>query len=393
MRPAARAGCNMSAIRLWVPDDVRQDATQETGSEELTVREAWERLVEREHRARGLAESTLRDQRTHLRRWEEWWVNLRLSQPKVRAVGRQELKDWRIWLQQQLSGVDPTKADLRREERAKIEGVARNTNKHLATVQQVLSAAYQDGLVPMAHKLRPLECESVGPKVKLSFDEASALYRCCEIARWPLGRKSVLGWRTFFLFECVYGLRTQELFAYESDHEPLRWSNLLFAGPCPDNDGQDVCASGWLRYVPQKQRAKKRAPVILPLAADARRHLEAMRGTAEDKEPVFAWPRAWKSFSTQWDAIRTAAAEAVKSPRLKTLQIKQLRKTAHSWHKEHGGREIADMVTGHAPRGVSAAHYDVPYGTLISHFAGMGWPVAFADPLPRVESERQRMLF
>lgn len=380
----------MSAVvRLWLPDQPEQEAKPA----DLTVREAWQRLVETEHRARGLAESTLRDQRTHLRRFEEWWSSHRTVHPMARAVDRRDLKDWRIWLQEELSGIDPLKSDLGREDREKLESKARNVNKHVGTLQQILAAAYRDGLVPMAHSLRPLECDAVGPKVRLNLDEASALYRACEVARWPHGRRSVLGWRTFFLLECVYGQRTQELYAYEPDHEPLRWSNLVLDPACPDNDGQDLFEAGWLCYVPQKQRAKKRAAVILPLSVDARRHLDALRRDNTLDDRVFAWPRCHKSFRGQWDEIRNRAAVALKEKtvRIAQLQIKQLRKTAHTWHKEAGGREIADMVTGHAPRGVSAAHYDVPYGQLIRHFAGMRWPEAFADPLPT--SDRQRMLF
>jgi hypothetical protein len=380
----------MSALKLWLPNAADPSDQEQT---DLTVRAAWQSLVEREHRARGLAESTLRDQRTHLRRFEEWWSNHRSYNPMLRAVGRTELKDWRIWLQQELSGVDPLKDDIRREEREKIEAKHRNVNKHLATVQQVLAAGYAEGIVPTAHHLKPLECYSVAAKVKLSYEEAGALYRACDVAKWPAGRRSVVQWRSFVLLDCVYGMRTQELYAHEPDHEPLRWSNVLFAERCPDNDGEDCWQYGWLRYVPQKQRAKKRAAVVLPLSADARRHLDALRGQAGDADPVFPWPRCHKSFYAQWDAIRREAAKRIGSARLAELDLKQIRKTCHTWHKERGGKEIAETVTGHAPRGVSERHYDVPYGRLIEHFRVMAWPEAFADPLPRTDAERQRLLF
>jgi len=373
-----------------------------------TLRQAYEELVVREHRARGKAASTLRDHRTHVDRWEEYWraapqgeggpqllggaaggANHRIGNPMVQTIGRSDLRAWRDWL---LVTLRPRR-DVGRD---KQEAVARNVNKHVGTVQKILGACVDEGLLESVPRLRPLDCAGANEPVALTQVEAGAVYRACDVATWPTrGALTQLRWRSAIVIWTTYGLRCQELTAFEADHEPLRWSNVRFDPGCPANGGRTVAPHGWLSYVPQKQRRKKPRPVVVPLTLPARRHLDALRRTAGgDDEPVLPVPRAGKGFYEQWHSIASAAAERCGRPALAALQISHLRETCVTWHRDweqHPG--ISELITGHAPRSIQQRHYDVPYGRLVEHLGRCTWPEAWDDPLPVEASTRQLRLF
>lgn len=374
-----------------VPALAIYDPAHEPPDSSPTIREAWEALIRRDLRSRGGAESTLQNHRTYLRRFEHWWANSRLQQPRVAAVGRAELRDWRDWLQAEFAGVDPQRDDLTPDEIRKLSAVAALVNKHVSLVQQILRACCDEGLVPAAIRLKRLDAIVEADKVELQPDEVGALYRACDGVQWPTtGREDQLRWKSLIVTLTTYGPRIQDAYAYDSRRGPLRWENVLTAPACPGNDGRDSWPDGWISYVPWKTRRKKPLPVIVPISAEARRHFDALRELGGESGLVWPWPRSGKAFRAEWAAIcRRASAGRERS--LETITPQNLRQTAHSWHEDVGGQKIADLVTGHAARGVSARFYDVPYRRLCEHFGRMTWPEAFADPLPR--PDRQLRLF
>jgi integrase len=184
-------------------------------------------------------------------------------------------------------------------------------------------------------------------------------------------------WRVALRWYVLYGFRTQELIAFESDHRPLLWSDLYPAGLSPAQGGQVVCEHGWLKYVPQKQEGKKPDPLVLPLHPEAVSWVDRLRlpllGAVSCDRPVFAWPRSSSQFYAAWGAIAARAAEILGKPAVAEYAIKHLRKTCATWH-ETLAPGIAEHITGHGDRSVIQRHYVNHERMLVDHFSKFVFP-------------------
>lgn len=350
----------------------------------------------REHRLPDMpnrAEDTIREYETHLRRWEAFWaavaagwrsIKIDLTKrinyppppagPSARGITREDLLAFREWLEQ------------------KPEFSNRTVNKHLGSLQAI-------GLSCVAGfpRIKPLPTEKAARKLHLSYDEADAVKRACQVADWPRGRPhpASLYWETAFVGWCVYGFRTQEQVRNESKSPTLLWPDVRLQAETPHPDGKARHELGWIVYTPHKQRRLKPEPLVLPIIDAYRRHLDAIR-PASRQGSVFPFPLNPELFYATWDKILIAAGVRPK-PGLDGSQpeylVKHLRKTATRWINDHGASMgitgIGDLVTGHADdrspdqvqSRVTRDHYDFAEARILRVLTTLPLPPSFHEPL------------
>lgn len=362
-----------------------------------TLADAFDELVLPELVARRRKPDTVDEYRLHLRRWEDYWKarqfqvgeKHRISNPVLLQINRRLLVEWRGHLTETLGGSN------------------RNVNKHLGTAQAILAAAVKHGWLYGAPKLEPLPHAKAARKLYLSYEQLGRLYDACAEATWPPVEAArgprrehppAVEWRAALVLFFNYGFRTQELIRFESDMRTLTWGNVTFDAATPAEGGQATCEHGWLWYVPQKQEWQKDEPLVLPLNAVARAHLESVRPRNPDpRRPVFDWPLCHVHLYSQWRRL-LAIADLRPKPNLKTgeqeeYHFKHLRKSCVTWHNYYCPG-IAPYITGHAEdrdeaaagkaaSRVSATHYDNPEQVLVRVLNEFPQPEQFRAILAR----------
>lgn len=358
------------------------------GPASYTLREAfelgkWPELVD----AGRNSIATRRGYNTHICRWENWAESNRSYRPMltkgppIGEITSDDLHAFRRWLvETALTG----------------SNVRHNANKHVKSVTAILKWAARRGHIGAVPAIVQLDADTVGPKLFYTYDQASALYVAAAGATWPtvddrlcpLPFSAPVYWRFLIVWLFNYGFRTQEIASYEREHTALKWKNVTTSAECLDPAAEETNQSGWLRYVPQKQRVAKPQPLTLPLNVCTAWHLETIRPPADaDRQPdrpLLPWPRCGRSLYGQWHALTEAAGVKPRRDPLRDAadryQLEHFRKTCTTWANRHRPG-IARWITGHAPRDVSDKHYHNPLPDLVEALTTLPQPAAFTSGL------------
>lgn len=363
----------------------------------LTLSQLYEREVQPYLQALGRAKATFAEYATQLKKWRAFWTAKHSargaesspdspSEPPAAWVTPRDLVDFRAWLS------TPPKLKLS----------ADTTNNSMKILRNVFSiSAGQIGLnVTVPRFPKKVVADSTQSKVFLTSEQVSSLYAACEHARWPRCHSSpATAWRAAIVMFWFYGFRTQELLAFESDHDTLTWRNISWDPECPLDGSEAINATGWLWYVPQKQRAKKPQPIYLPIPPVVAAHLRAIEpfNGADGAAPIFPWPKCQRSQSTHWRAIRETAGVKLKAslngePR--RLQLRHFRKTCGTVH-ERNQPASSHLVLGHASRDKDSAithkHYINAEEVLLAAFSSLKYPAAFDAIFERADDKQLRL--
>jgi integrase len=350
----------------------------------------------------------IRESELHLERWRAWWQS-RAAQETPQHTDRlsvcslspyssgeipalevtpEDVIAWRQWLPKQ-KGLFP-------------DGVSHRTlNKHVQTILSVLAAA-ADARRPgfVRFKVAKL-AEGAAPKFYFTREQLDALYHAADAAEWPrIGDLSPGDfWRSTFVLFTNFGFRTQELVAFEPDHQPLLVGNFWWQPETPDPEGTAINSYGWLSYVPQKQKRKKPKPLYLPLNRCVQAHVQMVLSARDfkkgDRDPLFPIPHCNRSFYAAWQTILRAAKVRPKASLDGTPQdfeLRHFRKTCTTWMNRHRPG-IAPYITGHASRdtsSVSEIHYNNAELAVLEALQTFPQPMAF-EKIYR--ATRQQSLF
>ena len=340
----------VAQLRLFVPETVRD------------VRAVYEELGKAKAKP---SKGTERNHATYLKRWEAFNHHSGRMMVAVESVGRQTLIEYQSWLQSH-EKLSPA-----------------NTNKHVEWLQMVLDWAEQAEWIPRAPRRldgvpdAPAEATLFDDYQRISWGEIDRLYLACGSATWPSGSTFDRDcWRLLVVLYTTYGMRTRDLVATESYNTAITCGAFVRQERCPANRGRVTWEHGWLRWVPAKTARKKPLPVIVPLSAEARRHLDMVCVPGrKSEERLINWPLSAKGFYAQLGRLMEAAGLE--------FRLMDLRKTCSTWHKDHGckSERLADYITGHSPRSVAQRHYYVPDRRLVRHFGKLAghWPTSFSQ--------------
>ena len=386
-----------SFLRVWTPDAASRDQPppedpHDPGTWRMFsfARRVSDQLL-RQGRARETREEYLRFAKRFDEYFATWWADgppdqkYRMGYPVIRTCGAAHLRLWREYLVS-LESFSP-----------------RTINKHVATVEAILSWAADEELRDQSPHLKALPSKGAAPKFYLTLEQLSAIYQACDVAEWPtVGRRGLLGyspadgWRAALVLWFSYGLRTQELIKHESGKRSLRCRNLVWQRETPAQEGHAESPYGWLWYVPQKQGRVKPRPLALPLSDVAAAHLRLIR--CRDKRPcatLFDWPLSPDQFYPQWRRILEAAGVRPKrdpsTGQQPQYDVKHLRKTCTTHYNNHAAG-IAKWITGHSSlrpdeardSQVSDRHYDCPEQRVLRAVLSLPQPEAFRTALSRV---------
>ena len=249
------------------------------------------------------------------------------------------------------------------------------------------------GLIDRVPYLEPLPLPKPRPKV-VSLDTIDAIYRYgCPDMPWPPpsdGVSASLRWRCWLV--CAYNLamRTRDLLG-------LRWDNIHWDPHSLDPDSPNESPHGWVEWVPQKTAGKKPDPLVLPLNATVRAHLESIH---HDGEYIFGsamgrvsndklYGRDERPGSGEWPRLIDLAATHVKGG-IRRFEIRALRATANTAYNRLD-RKLGAHILGHAPRGVNDLFYQQWESDVVEYCAQLPQPKSFLKA--PAEPFRQHLLF
>lgn len=385
---------DVSLIRIFQPEPAN----------EPTIRDLYEQVMIPQLERLERAEGTFSDYRTSLTKWESYWQSgaasppddlsggdgLASIEPPASRVTRRQLQAFADWYREY--GKDGKPA------------AAVTVNRRVGLLVAILDAAaddddceYDDS--PKAPKRLPETTNK--RKVILTVEHVNAIYRACEVADWPryrvdggaLDAAAADYWRALIVCLFNYGPRLQDFVAYSCQKTPLQWrsesSGVVLDPESPASEA--TSEHGWLWFTPTKTKAVKGQPLVLPMPAVVRAHLDLIRG--DGVGPVFPFPRNKVRFTATRKAIFEAAGVQPKAALCQGRDHylpKDFRKTCLTYHQRQN-RGIGPFVTGHAARGsdrviIADRHYDNAELALADHFPKFIQPSAFEAVFERENS-------
>ena len=182
----------------------------------------------------------------------------------------------------------------------------------------------------------------------IPVEHVGAIYRACRVADWPKHRlvPAPVVWQGIVVLISTFGPRITETMG-------MGIEAVLESPRCPNPRVPIENPHGWLRYTPEKQKAKKPEPLDLPLTPELREALDALGGGRAKLFPVTGakreWYRVWREILV--DAGLIADVEDGSGPTFHDLR----RTCSTNWDLVHEG--LGDFVLGQAKRSVNATWY------------------------------------
>lgn len=345
-----------------------------------------------------------------------WWVNSehRITNPVLNDVTPRRLAEFRLAMQTQ--PMPDNRGVLRPIS-------ARSANKTLGAIEQIVNAAAETEDLS-AVRVKKIAALPQVDRLVIPDDAIARIFAACDGATWPARSADGLPvapapvvWRLIVVMLANYGMRTQDLVAYESHLHPLTWGNVSDAAESPHHDGQMRSEGGWLVYVPDKTARAKPDPLVLPINAAARYWLDQLADatpTGRDPDrPIVPVTFCARDFYGQWRRL-VAAAGVRPKPRLdmtdgrprmteRAYKLKHLRCTAATRIEDHGAKlgypGVGQLVTGHdADRSpgvrrssVFAKHYYSPERALVETLSTIPQPDGFLPTEPPQSKRRAEL--
>lgn len=202
------------------------------------------------------------------------------------------------------------------------------------------------------------------------LEHLDAIYRACRVATWPRvhGLPAPLLWRVAFVLAYNVGPRRCELFKM-----PASADRPQAAYPGDADDIEATSPHGWLAFpTPKTARRKQQLPLVVPVNLTTRQHLDAIRtGTRRLRLlPMGDHASTWRRHSFR---IQTAAG--IGEP----YTWQDLRKTASRAYRRTAGRDVAEFILGHKPRGTNATFYDDLTADAVAAVERLPQPAAFLE--------------
>lgn len=320
--------------------------------ESLTIRQVYQRWIEPEHTGDG-SHGTLREDRTALDRWERVCVALGAGNPPVDRIDSELLTRVRNHLQAGRDGkLSPA-----------------TVRKVFSVVRKTLRRADQEALIGRVPTI-PRVLEPRRRPGVVTADELDLLYRHADAATWPRPRGLQVSrwgdlqpgdwWRCWLVLFATYGARTADVVSYKNGADGLLWSSIIDQPECPDPSIPGLSSQhGWLEYTPAKTKRTRGEPLLLPLSAAARWHIDRFRGL--DAVRVFPNGRSKIPFAESFQAIRSAAGVSddvtiADTGTRRGRKMRSIRKfCTNAWDSLREG--LGGWVLGHSAQGTNAAHY------------------------------------
>ena len=165
-------------------------------------------------------------------------------------------------------------------------------NRIRGEIMATLAAAGDEGL-----EVNPVRCkrlpEPVGSKIWFDELQIACLWSSAAGMEWPpkiskprrnapfagTGLEPSTFWRAILILLRAYGIRVQDLVAYEKDKQPVLWRDITFAERTPNPHGRANWSLGWLYY----QSGKVGRKYYLPLTKYTRAAIDRLHAGALER--------------------------------------------------------------------------------------------------------------
>jgi integrase len=238
-------------------------------------------------------------------------------------------------------------------------------NKAVNAVKRVIELAGQEGHEVNAIKVKALKVKAA-PKHYLDDLQIQQLWSAANGAQWPsqVGKRRATGsgmppstfWRSVLIMLRTYGMRVQDLVAYESRKSPILWGDVTLSPRTPNPEGKCDWELGWLHYTASKTGHE----YYLPLTRHARAAIDrlahyaqaACGGELPADRPILPCPTG-HGLNNTWKILQATAR--VTKPTGEPYQLEDFRKTCATYLDEHCP-ELAYHVCGWVHGGSKVAH-------------------------------------
>lgn len=167
-------------------------------------------------------------------------------------------------------------------------------NKTVMEIMSTIALAGDDG-----HEVRTVRCkrlpEPTGAKIYFDDLQMSQLWIASGEMDWPAkqvdkpragasfcgtGLEPSTFWRCAMILLRTYGMRVQDLAAYESDKTPVTWREICLTAKTPNPHGRAEWPLGWFTYRSGKMESRGGRQYYLPLTQYTRAAIDRLYAAA-----------------------------------------------------------------------------------------------------------------
>lgn len=393
----------MNSLRLHRPTEIQPATADKAGATEgPTLSAIWDQFWKPKLLSRGAKKTTLAQYQSHVRAWVKWtrqnppdgldsMCPIEFREPPASLISQEMLQAF--------------------QEHMLREGLAKITARNRCdALRAILREAAKRNLIERVPEFEPAATcdDEQSPEIVLPYEHVDAIYRACSVATWPETAVDHLGverylpvspaayWRLMVVWLFTFGMRVQDLVAYQPGKRGLTWREVWLHAESPRSSNRN--RFGWFFFVPQKTSRTRKRELVLPLSEFARLHLDAVRPSqVVPSMPVFPFPVDAKRFRAQRQAIMRASGVMPKpllDPGGKGYLLSHFRATCATWYDYHAkGSSPASAILGHAGRGggrdglarITARHYVRHEKKIIRAVRTLPQPESFSAILHRTQ--------
>lgn len=229
-----------------------------------------------------------------------------------------------------------------------------------------------------------------GPRVrsreKYYIDDlqVTQLWTTAGAMQWPrLGPPPSVFWRAAIVLYLTYGMRVQDLIAYQPDKRPITWGAISLDPRSPNPEGRSENALGWLTYTAAKTGRRYYLPLTKYTRAAVDRLWKAASGSGGDwharpkDRPLLPCPTG-HGLGRNWRLLQRLAH--VSRPDGAPYWLEDFRKTCATYLYQVEP-ELAYLVCGWstAASRVAHGHYINGEPALVQLMHSVPWPRCFDD--------------
>lgn len=355
------AGCvGQTPLRVFPePQSKVIEAAKPEVIESRSLVDLYDALLGARDAERRIAEKTIRDNRSVLRRFQNWseqsekFSGIRPAMMLLEVKGI--LRDFAEHIRSQPKGHSSAMA-----------------NKALGVIVKLSNVCQREGLISkQAERVSKGSINLMRPRtesqrrikgVPVTIEELKTMLAVLDDCRWPkLGMvKPSVFWRLHLLSHFLYGFRSQDWFSCRGNAKKgLLWSGITTKTECPaikglHNDG------GWAFYVVHKtlnkdESADRNPDVLVPLSTEIGGLIEQFRGLHPER--VFPTKNNSRTYSEEFarildraglsDEVRIAAGEPIIRPSLGQRSVASLRKGCANYWSDIVGEQAASYLLHH----------------------------------------------
>ncbi len=289
---------------------------------------------------------------------------------------------------------------LQQESRFPLPAGASSVNKAMKEVRKWLELAADEGHEVQRVKVPKSLRVRARPRYYLDGESIDSLWRAAERMVWPpMKRRATMaapwtgtGMETSEWWRCVlvllrnYGMRVQDLVAYDHLKAPITWRDVSLEEQSPNPESLERWPLGWLYYRASKTEDSSGREYYLPLTVSARAAVDRLKqaalsldGQARADSPIVRVAMG-HGLTEHFKTLQGIAGVATRTGQ--PYQLEDLRKTVATYSATVHA-ELPWALCGWTGSGggsqVARKHYQQPEPLLVRELHRVPMPACFSE--------------